>query len=402
MSFNIIATIASLLAGVIYFFPGEIMYRLLRGTVPGPLLIAMYFLGLALCVFIVIFILSKILGNYRHLHYTFGKTILMVLLFTIIGTPLVSAGTEFLYELGIQAASEPKNYAFLIDNSDSMNYSDPTNQRRIVVEDVANSLPEDANVGIYTFDDTTKQIYGMGDAKPGSISIPEWAVQGTGLTSLYGCIIDVANAMPSEFTDSATKFIVLTDGNPTDTENTQAIELCNDLNISVSCVGFGNYSEAVFMDLANRTGGNFMAAADADQLKNTVSEIVSKNPINRDLISARNDSTSNSMLYAILRVLFLTLIGLVFAYLKYLNASLPKFSLPFFIICAVSSLIGAIIVEVFYQVYIVEMMGRFALCLAFAFTPLLSNSNYSNIGGTTLRSDTMYGNNTPFTTGNYF
>lgn len=385
MSFSIFATIASLLGGIIYFFPGELLYRSLRGTLPGPALIAIYFLGLALCVFLVIFALSKLLGNYNHLHYTFGKTILMVLLMTCIGVPAVSAGTEFLYELGIQGVSKPKNYVFLIDNSGSMSVNDPGNTRRGIVEEVANSLPEDSRVGVYVFSNGTNEVIPVGGVAPGSVSIPEYAITANGGTELYGCITDVAEHMPDEMTKDRSKFIILTDGNPTDNGYNRAVDICNEKNIAVSCVGFGRYSQATFIDLANRTGGNFMSASDVSQLKDTMSEVVNQNPVNRDLVSSRNDSTSSSALYAFLRVLFIILIGLVFAYLKYLNAALPKFSMPFLIACLISALLGGIFIEAIYQLYWIEAIGRFVLCLAFAFTPLLSNNYYTSNGSNSLK-----------------
>ncbi len=386
MDFNILATLASLIAGIIYFIPGEILYRTLYGNVPGPITIAAYFLGLALCVFIVILILSKALGNYRHVHYTFNKLIAMVLALTIVGVPLVSAGCEFLYELGISDSAKPKNYVFLVDNSISMLDNDPSNQRFDVVEQVANTLPADTNVGVYVFADQTASVFGIGQAIPGSITIPPEAIISDGNTALYGCICDVANELTPDMQKSATKFIVLTDGAPTDGEHRrEAIRICNDKNIAVSCVGFGNYFTSTFEDLANRTGGNFMPASDVSQLASNVEEVINKNPVNRNLISSRNDATSNSTLYAILRVLFLCIIGFVFAYLKYLNAALSKFSPGFFIACLASSLIGGILVEVLYQMYLFELFGRLALCLTFAFTPLLSNSYYSQINAANTR-----------------
>lgn len=389
MSFNILAALGSLLAGLIYFYPGELMYRALRGVIPGPALIALYFFGLALCVFVVIFLLSKLLGNYRHLHYTFGKTIAMVLLFTCIGVPIVSAGTEFLYELGIQEAQKPKNYIFLIDNSASMERNDPTNSRRGVVEDVANSLPSDVRIGVYAFGDKTVQLYNTGTVTAGSVHIPENAVNADdSSTQLYTSIAEIADSMPDEMTKSPTKLIVLTDGDPLDgSMKSTAVKKCNEKNISISCVGFGNYDDKTFIDLANRTDGNFMPASDVTQLKGAVSEIIDKNPINRDLISSRADDTSNSWFYGVLRILFLILIGLVFAYLKYLNAALSKFSLPFFLACAVSVLLGGIFVEVFYRMYLVESLGRLVLCLTFAFTPLLSNKFYASMTGATAKTN---------------
>ena len=392
MSFNILAALGSLLAGLIYFDPGEMMYRSLRGIVPGPALIAMYFFGLALCVFLVIFLLSKIMGNYKHLHYTFGKTIAMVLLFTCIGVPIVSAGTEFLYELGIQEAQKPKNYVFLVDNSGTMSANDPTNKRKDVVEEVANSLPSDVRIGVYTFDSETKEVFRTGAVSSGSVHIPDSAIYASGTTNLYSCISDVANSMPADMTLSPSKFIVLTDGDPSDRGlYSSAVNICNQKNISISCVGFGEYNVGTFVDLANRTGGNFMPASDVTQLKGAVSEVINKNPVNRDLISSRVDNTSNSWVYGALRILFLILIGLVFAYLKYLNAALPKFSLPFFIACTVSVLLGGIFVEVFYRMYLVESLGRLVLCLTFAFTPLLSNKFYTTMSGVTAKTN-PYGN----------
>lgn len=383
MNFNIFATAASLIAGLIYFLPGEILYGLMRGNLPGPVTIALYFLGLALCVFIVIFLLSKILGNYAYIHYTFNRLIATVLILTIIGVPLVSAGCEFLYELGIGAVAQPKNFVFLIDDSGSMtgpSGNDPTNQRFDVVEQVANSLPPDSTVGIYIFADSTEAIYPVGTAYPGSISVPSDAVYQIGSgTALYDCISTVAKDLTPEMTKSATKFIILTDGDPTTGGYRTAIETCNQKNIALSCVGFGNYRRSTFEDLANRTGGNFMAADDASQLLTSVTEVINKNPVNRDLVSSRNDATTNSILYAILRVLFLGIIGLVFAYVKYLNAGLTKFSIGFFFACFAASMLGGILLEVFYQAYILDTVGRFVLCLLFAFTPLLSNSYYSGI-----------------------
>lgn len=397
MNFSIIATLASLLAGVIYYFPGEILYQMLRGIVPGPILIALYFLGLALCVFLVIFILSKILGNYSHLHYTFGKTIAIVLLMTCIGVPAVSAGLEFLYELGGEEVPEPKNYVFLIDNSSSMEGNDPTGSRRQIVEDVANSLSPDLNVGVYTFANNTTEVLATGSVSPGAVSIPEYAVEALGGTALYGCIIDVANRLPDTLTADRTKFVILTDGSPTDDGYNNAVRLCREKNIAVSCVGFGDYNQNMFYDLANRTGGNFMSADDVAQLRASVTEVINQEPVNRDLISSRNDGTYGSGLYAFLRVLFICIIGLVFAYLKYLNAAMPKLSVPFLIACLASALLGGIFIELIYQMYWVEAIGRFVLCLTFAFAPILSNSYYTSAAGSVMkntygRTSNGYGN----------
>ena len=118
--------IGTVLVGAVYFVIGEIFYNAFQDILPMPLLIGLYFLGLA--VFVAIGCAAIVALMY---HYNQGyRDIVLRSLLLFLAVFAAAALFEFLYELQLNGRNrEPGSYIFLLDSSRSMEENVPEKRR---------------------------------------------------------------------------------------------------------------------------------------------------------------------------------------------------------------------------------------------------------------------------------
>ena len=123
-NFDLLTIITCAVFGIIWTFLGYMMYQLLHDVIWTPIVVGLYFAGLAIMQIFAI-LLSGLLRGYRVKSKNMKRAWLMVPLVLVAAFIL-----DMIYEIRIAAASkEPTSYIFVIDDSGSNSTTDPENKR---------------------------------------------------------------------------------------------------------------------------------------------------------------------------------------------------------------------------------------------------------------------------------
>ena len=331
--------------GAIYFVLGEIFYRTFQDVIPMPVLIGLYFLGLALfaaagCAVIVSFMY----------HSTHGyRDILLRCLLLFLAVFAAGVIFEFLYEL--QAGSrqkEPDSYIFLMDSSGSMEESDPSGQRFEAVRQVLEGQEESFPFAVYCFANDSSLVQDMAPISDGTEFPVEEPYGGTAIQTVLKTLysdIESGKIDPGE----NGRVLLLSDGYATDMGLFSGLGFGKILKnfsragISISTVGLGNPDDALMSRIAGKTGGVYIDVEDAAELGQAMKEAATQKGV-RNLLDYRSE-VKFDFLYMLLRFAAVLVIGLLFAGLKtYISESVLD-TQPVLISSIVGSLLAAVCVE---------------------------------------------------------
>ena len=312
---------ASIVAGIIAWFLGSILYSAMLDSIPRPVVIGIVFTVLYLFLLIAVVLVSVIQRQFQGN----AVTLLISFLAGALVVFLLAALFQFIYGLDFKTnISGPSSYVFIIDDSGSTSGSDPDQLRYKAIDDVLQG--EDAGMPymVYSFSDSTVIVRDMGPAAAGEQPLQGQNLGGTMIKgALETAIRDYRNGVWDAGGDKP-KVVLLTDGYASDIGFFSRIDYLLDEyveeGISISIVGLGN--------------------ADEKLMKQTSSSMT------RDLVSSRSMRKLN-LLYAVLRVLFITLLGTLIGGLiafAYGNQDSFVFST---VASAILSLIGGLIMEIF-------------------------------------------------------
>ena len=316
---------ASIVAGIIAWFLGSILYSAMLDSIPRPVVIGIVFTVLYLFLLIAVVLVSVIQRQFQGN----AVTLLISFLAGALVVFLLAALFQFIYGLDFKTnISGPSSYVFIIDDSGSTSGSDPDQLRYKAIDDVLQG--EDAGMPymVYSFSDSTVIVRDMGPAAAGEQPLQGQNLGGTMIKgALETAIRDYRNGVWDAGGDKP-KVVLLTDGYASDIGFFSRIDYLLDEyveeGISISIVGLGNADEKLMKQIAEATGGVYVGVADAKDLSNAM-----------------------DLLYAVLRVLFITLLGTLIGGLiafAYGNQDSFVFST---VASAILSLIGGLIMEIF-------------------------------------------------------
>lgn len=342
---NVRLLIVALIAGVIaaaadlalYYFLVDVM----SARILIPVLVAVFAVILcgAITVYMLIFKESD-----DDIWFLNGRGMLCIalaicLLVTFFATMLM----EWIYDSDVVANRGTSSYIFLQDESGSMDWNDPSLRRYQAIETLMGSGHSNAPYAVYAFDDHCELIRPMGNASQGALQRPtgEWG-GGTYLKNAFDVVLaDIQSGKLQ--VGNAPHLIVLTDGEEIhDMDNTLPIDLqtrMKKLGIRVSTIGLAQVDEALLRNIASSTGGSFVMVSDAAELQQGFSTVAMTNK-QQNLLSQRLGGT----LDAILRILFLVLIGALIGCMKGIACG-DEFLLNLLITTG-GALIGAVVMEV--------------------------------------------------------
>lgn len=377
---NIIASLLTLILGAVIYFPCSFLFDALKSVMVGPLAFAICFLLYGLLMSLLLFVICKATGIYRNIYFTLGKQLGLALLLSALALPVLSGLLEFVYELDM--GEKQSLYVYMIDNSSSMDVSDPENKRYGVVADSIKNLPSDSRAGVYVFDSEYKAVQPIGSIQASdNIDTNGWDYIFSGnatmlLTSIQGVINDKIDAGIND----PVNIVVVTDGAPSDLgeiNGSDFIKECKKNNVAVSIVAFATDFDQLLYDIVEETGGSINFADDISGVNTSLQDVMDNITSGRDLISERTDHTAGSVLYAIMRVLFLILIGLLVTYIKSVTVSLPSGNNLVWGICIGCIVLGSILIELIISLGGMVPLGRALLFILFTFIPLPALGSYS-------------------------
>lgn len=362
--------------GFLYFLLGQVLYPTLTERIWQPLGIALYFFGFALIILIAMFVLNQIRGDYSFWvrnnsrdewlsAYKVGFLCVAIIL-------AVGGVLEFLYELGPVQSETATSYVFVIDDSGSMSGNDPE-MRRVQAIDIMMSKDPSLPYAVYAFTEDATLLKDMGSYTQDFKYSFESEGNTNILTSLNSVIEDIKNGRLKG--GSAPRILLLSDGESSHFGWREITSDSRSCNTTISAIGFG-YDSSLLRNIAERTGGVFLQVDDLDDLSGKMKDAMTSFA-RRNLISSRAVS-NNDWLYAILRVVFLLVIGLIWSWMKYetycsANAGLNR---RVFIASVACCTISSVLLEVLLQdFWLPPALARMFFCIFWAITPGFFASN---------------------------
>ena len=240
----------------------------------------------------------------------------------------------------VKNASAPTSYVFVIDDSGSMTKNDANNERYRSILTVMRDMQADFPYMVYSFTDTAQILRDMAPLAAGE-TLEGSAYGNTNIKqALQTVLLDRENGVWKGGDNP--KVLLLSDGESPGFYGSVLSQYAK-RGIAVSTVGFGAANDALMENIASRTGGVYIPVSDIAALSEAIRTAVN-NRSGRDLISARPAVKLNA-LYAVLRVLFLTILGTgigVVSMLAYGRMDSEEIILAS---SAVTSLLGALALE---------------------------------------------------------
>lgn len=315
MRYNKMTLLASVAGGLLSFLACIRLFSVLNTSVPTVVLIPLFF-GILFAITFGLVALSARLTGASEYSFNFFKAFALGMAVVM----AVGAGLEALYEFEPPVIMiKPTSFVFVIDDSGSMSGNDPDGRRFSAITEIMEEEAGETPYMVYCFSNDTELVREM---KPLSEDDEEVCGSSNGGTSIRGALKQVL----SDYEDGVWKggknprVLLLTDGYATDMgwwifdlgaskdfENT--LHKLHNNNITVSTVGLGNTDAAMMSNIASSTGGTFINIDSATDLAAAMKTAVFSQG-KRTLLSARQ-LPRRDWLYALMRVLFLLLIGML-------------------------------------------------------------------------------------------
>ena len=360
--YDFITLLVSVVAGVIWWFVGEYVFEAIADRLWMPLVIGIYFAGLAFFVIAAIFISTAIRGFSLPEGGSYGKS--AALLAVILAAAFLF---QFLYALDVKENDNGggTSYIFLLDKSSSMRGNDPGGERLTALRNVVSELSPNASVAVYMFNMECEQVVPMMKAGDfGSVIIPGTATGGTDICNALETIMDDIDSGRLN-AGSRPKIILLSDGEVS-TVPQELLDRVNNAGATISTVALSVKYAVNLQSIADATGGVNVYAENATALaagmREATREIIQRD---RTLVSAR-EPMKLGFLYGLLRTVFLLLIGLGFMIIKSLLLRTNVENSSVLVENVIAVAIGAIGTELGMNIlYQPEHTVRIVLCIMF-------------------------------------
>lgn len=378
---NVVLIIVSAILGVFAWFIGRAIYAVLGGKGAGIVVIGLIFFVLTMILVIGVFVVSHFSGAFEGNE---GSTI-GIMVAGAVGVLAIAAMFQWIYSIDFkEETTGTSSYVFLIDDSGSNETTDPNQLRFQAIEDVLQGEKEDFPYMVYTFSNGTEIVREM---KPASTGIEELSGKSEGGTAMRGALTQVIEDYKNQVWEGGAcpKVILLTDGYAGDIGFFQPINSVlkeyKKAGISISTVGLDQVDVDLLDRIAKETGGVFINVADASELSGALKSAVVQTQTSRDLLSVRLMSNGLNILYGIMRLIFVTILGIGMGLLVTVAyGNTESFNL-ILVSSIIKSLIGAVIMEVGTSLMgISDKLAWFILWILIAVTIAIKPSG-QNSGG---------------------
>lgn len=176
----------------------------------------------------------------------------------------------------------------VIDDSGSMDWNDPSNQRLSVAQDLVERLPANSKVGVVRFESGTDIITSQlsTDKEQVKSILTSDYFHSSGGTMMYNAINDSFSLFESSDSSIMKMMVVISDGDTEDTYfHSSIVSEANEQGVKLYTVGLGSSTSYFYQylePLSNNTGAKFYLATNADELQDIYSDISEKIDIETD------------------------------------------------------------------------------------------------------------------------
>lgn len=377
---NWLLVLFSLIGGAVGAVIGELLLGQLSDRLPGFVVIGLYFGMLALSVglfcLIAEMISPRLNGASWRQRYV-GTSWKLLIPVTMVMLLLAGAAFEFLYELNVGRARTVKDIVLIIDNSGSMQETDPDDRRYEAAKSLVGQMDSSKQVAVIVFDDQPELIQPFVRVRDQAVKNEVYAAIDALEPTNSGT--DIGEALQSSMeqikgqsSSRGAMAILLSDG-VSSVNLAQVLADYQDRGVAVNTIGLGlsvaggNIEGATLLkEIAYQTGGQYYDETDASNLTFVFQKIYD-NLDERTLVTERTGTMENSTYYMILRIIFIlglgALLGLSLG-MMFDNRHLAK---SFTIGGAVSGLLAGILLELGLSGWSVgDAMIRLLACLVLA------------------------------------
>lgn len=364
---------ANIFSGVIAFVIGEFLFDRLTENLYTPLGVMLYFLlfGCILFVTLMVLLSKKLSAKEFNLKLrALWKPFLVVLFIFLLTTTVF----EFLYELGKEEIPEPTSLIFLIDDSGSMKGNEADRVKAL------NDVMKNSNLpfAVYSFADNAKLLRNM-EVYQTDITEENLNFASNGGTNIIPSINRVLEDLDNGVinnTGQRPKILLVSDGASSLLGLRSTAKKCKSRMVSISSIGMQGSSESPLKRIAASTGGVYVSCNDVTMLGDDLTQAIASDE-SRNLLSKRI-IFKNDGIYAILRILFLSLMGVLWSFLKMMMLSETKELCRKMFVCSlVFCIIGTCIIEVGFANEISATLLRLIFVVMWAITigtlPLKNN-----------------------------
>jgi len=386
--FDFVTLLLSVLAGLLWAFLGRILIQLFYLRMWTPLLIGLYFLGLALILILVTWVCTVIKGRLMPERNSYPKAFALALaIFVLAGL------FQWIYSRDFQIHDAPTrdtSLIFLVDDSGSMMQNDPNVVRVSAIKDLLAGCDPDFPYAVYAF---TQDIRLVSLIQPASEAASNpMKMNSYGLTNIADAIAYVANDIESGVLEAGARphIILITDGRPEGKSNhtlSDAIQCARKVNARISTVGVGDEIDQSYLtDIAIKTGGNCVTCATMSELLSgmtNVTKLETTTNYQRTLLNKR-ESVQPEWLYSAMRILFLLILAVPFMLIKTLLLRTNDVEANVLVPNLVLTLIGALSVEIAMNQYLLQLFNEPVVhsILCIGFTILIVTELTRNAGRT--------------------
>ena len=398
---NIGMILITFLGSLVSSLPCWLMYEALSKFMPGPITIGLCLAFFLLLVAVIVVAASSIFGFFVADIITgrrYKGRIFLYILIGVIICGLLMAGLDFVYELDIEmktfSLGTPSTFVFLVDDSGSMEGSDPTNQRYQAIQTILEQKPATDEFMVYAFGSEVSQVLPMQTVAQG---VPTLQPVENGITEMAKALTKIIE----DYENGVWKghggktVILITDGAATDINSNRDIDPVLKRyvkeGISISTVGLGYVDEAMLNRISSKTGGTSMDIDSAGHMQQALEQAIANTGMSTDLLSARRGFSN--ILRGIMRVVFIAIYGILFGLLMMLCYG-HKDSVK---IILISSIIKAILAGLVLELGI-ELLGFnpalvtiISALLVGTLIPLRNAKNYEALEEASFAQDDIFG-----------
>lgn len=323
---DFLTLIMSIIFALVWMVAGEFLYSSFHGVLWTPLLIGLYFLGLALMQFLSIQFCGMLRGRYAQGKYVQKAFVMILAVF------VAAVGLDYIYEIVSFRDKGPSSLIFLIDDSVSMNENwlsygvskkpnDPDFKRIDAILDVMDSCDDDFPFAVYDFKgkDTSKQQIPMTPAsKARSIDFDFFG--GDGQTYIFDAMNHILDDLETGKLPDAgerPRIVLLTDGGSSDAELLQkTVTRATEKGVSICSVGFGETDDALLQGIADGANGVYVHSGDVTNLSASMLEAASAVLEEQHNLLNYREKLNNDWVYFLIRMVFVLVLGCMFLYIK--------------------------------------------------------------------------------------
>ncbi len=370
--FDFVTCIISAVAGLLWAFIGRALLNALSHSVWMPLLVGLYFVGLALMLILALWLCTLIKGRVMPERGSYPKAFALtalVLLLALLFQWVYSR--DFNMEEVVPTGDS--SYIFLVDESGSMLGNDMNNERGKAIQNLMAKCEPDFPCAVYGFESSFRQISPMLPASVLAVNPLELGAYGG--TNISDAIEYVLQEIESGNLRAGLRphIILVTDG--VDTGGMKPLKAtlrhANDANVRVSTVGVGNAVDAEYLrNIAVKTEGNYVTCETMSDLLGSITDITEQesSDYQRTLLNTREEMP-HDWVYAVMRILFLLILAVPFLIIKSLLLRTNDANTNVLIPNLILLLIGALSVEIGMNQFLLKFLKEFVvqsiLCIGF-------------------------------------